>query len=403
MYPRFLTATALALVSSSAAADTHNLEIYGFAQVDAIQDFDRVNPAWDATLRPSRIPTEDGQFGGDGQSIFSARQSRLGVKGDGVIADRPYEVKFEIDMFGVGQDEGQTTIRLRHAYGSWGPILGGQTHSLFMDIDLFPNIIDYWGPPGMVFLRNPQVRYTFLDKDGWKAAVALEHPSDDIDPGGIRVLDAELAASFQADEELPDLTAQVRYDGEWGHVQLSGIARKVGFETLGTPDNKPSNSKFGWGLALSTNLKWSLATFRLGAVYGEGIASYMNDGGTDLASKINDIPTQPPPTPAQLLEATAVQLLGITAYVDLQWTKQLSSALGYSFTEVDNTNFQGPTAFDKGEYASGNLLWAPSDRILTGIELLWGKRTDNDGDTGQDVRLQYSFKISFTSKDIWGL
>lgn len=46
-------------------------------------------------------------------------------------------------MFGVGLDAGQTTIRLRHAYGSWGPILGGQTHSLFMDIDLFPNIIDY--------------------------------------------------------------------------------------------------------------------------------------------------------------------------------------------------------------------------------------------------------------------
>ena len=48
----------------------HNLELYGFLQLDAIQDFNRVNPDWDATLRPSRIPTVDGQFGGDGQSIF---------------------------------------------------------------------------------------------------------------------------------------------------------------------------------------------------------------------------------------------------------------------------------------------------------------------------------------------
>ena len=55
----------------------HNLELYGFVQLDAIQDFNRVNPNWDATLRPSRIPTEEGQFGGDGQSIFSVRQSRL--------------------------------------------------------------------------------------------------------------------------------------------------------------------------------------------------------------------------------------------------------------------------------------------------------------------------------------
>ena len=52
----------------------HNLELYGFAQLDAIQDFDRVNPDWDATLRPSRIPTEKGQFGCDGQSVFSVRQ-----------------------------------------------------------------------------------------------------------------------------------------------------------------------------------------------------------------------------------------------------------------------------------------------------------------------------------------
>lgn len=66
----------------------HHLELYGFAQVDAIQDFDRVDPSWDATLRPSKIPTDEGTFGDDGQSIFSARQSRLGVKGTGEPAGK---------------------------------------------------------------------------------------------------------------------------------------------------------------------------------------------------------------------------------------------------------------------------------------------------------------------------
>ena len=45
-----------------------------------------------------------------------------------------------------------------------GPRLGmfgiGQTYSNFMDIDVFPNTIDYWGPSGMVFVRNPQLRIT---------------------------------------------------------------------------------------------------------------------------------------------------------------------------------------------------------------------------------------------------
>ena len=96
-----------------------------------------------------------------------------------------------------------------------------------------------------------------------------------------------------------------------------------------------------------------------------------------------------------------MKLLGISAYVDLQWTKQLSSALGYSFTKVDNTNFQEGSAFHKGSYASGNLLWMPADRILAGIELLWGKREDNDGSEGTDFRMQSTFKFSFSSKDIW--
>jgi hypothetical protein len=203
-----------------------------------------------------------------------------------------------------------------------------------MDIDLFPNIVEYWGPPGMVFLRNPQLRYTFLNGGGWTAAVALELPGADIDPGGIRLIDEELATNLRANDELPDLTAMVRYDGDWGHVLLGGIMRKIGFDTLGTPGNEPTGSEFGWGLNLAGVFRWSLATFRLGAVYGEGIATYMNDGGMDLAPSAALIPAPPifPPPPApplnQLVEAEAVPLLGITAYVDFQWTPQLSTAIG---------------------------------------------------------------------------
>jgi hypothetical protein len=386
----------------------NNFELYGFAQLDAIQDFKRVHPDWDGTLRPSRIPTTDGEFGSDGQTLFSVRQSRLGAKASGMLAGKPYEAKFEFDLYGTGVDAGQTTFRVRHMYGSWGPILVGQTNTLWMDADIFPNVLDYWGPPGQVNTRNPQIRFTFLDRDGWRAAVALENPSDDIDAGGIRLIDPELATNIRANEELPDLTAMVRYGGDWGHVQLGGILRKVGFDTVGTEDSEPEGSETGWGVSLSGSAKVSLATSRLGVVHGRGIATYMNDGGMDLAPSADLSPfPQPPIFPPPdiplnlLLEAEAVKLTGMSAYVDLQWTKQLSSALGYSFTKVDNTNFQEATAFHKGSYASGNLLWMPADRILTGIEFLWGKREDNDGNTGTDFRMQSSFKFSFSSKDIW--
>lgn len=369
-------------------------EIYGFAQADYVQDFKRVNPAWDDTLRPSRIPT-NGEFGSNGQSIISVRQTRFGVQAQQPIGGQDLYVKFEFDLFGVGVDEGQTTFRLRHAYGSWGPLLAGQTNSLFMDGDTFPNTIDYWGPAGMVFLRNPQVRYTF--KSGpHQLAAALEKPGNDIDPGNIRTLDPELGSSIQNDEKLPDLTGQYRYTGDWGHVQLAGIVRRVGFETLGTVDNQPKNHKTGWGVNLSSNIKvFSKDVIHLAAVYGEGIASYMNDGGTDLGPRGQ---LQPDGTIAGL-RAGAVPTLGLVAYYDHYWNDVLSTSIGWSQHRQYNLSFQAPEAFASGQYASVNLLWTPHKRILMGGEFLWGQRKDNDGSKGDDSRLQFSFKYAFSSDD----
>jgi DcaP outer membrane protein len=380
-------------------ARDHNLELYGFVQLDTIQDFKRVNPDWEATLRPSRIPTQKGEFGGDGQSIFSVRQTRLGTKATGMLAGKPYEAKFEFDLYGTGVDAGQTTFRVRHMYAKWGPFLAGQTNTLFMDGDIFPNVVDYWGPTGMVFVRNPQVRVTFLDKAGWTAAAALEHPSNDIDPGNIRLIDPDIAANLQPNEELPDLTAAVGYTGKWGHIRLAGILRKIGYETRGTEDNKPSGHNTGWGVNATGSANIGPAVLRLGAVYGRGIATYMNDGGMDLAPAVSTILA--PGNIILVPRAEAVKLLGISAYADINWSKELSSAIGYSFTKVDNTNFQEPIAFHRGDYASANLLWAPAANVLTGAEILWGKRTDNDGDKGTDWRVQGTFKWSFSSKNIW--
>jgi len=384
-----------------------DFEVYGFAQVDLIVDVDgRMNPDWKDAFRPSKIATPEGQFGTDGETSISVKQSRLGAKGSGEAGGRQWEGKFEFDLFGVGSDAGQTTFRLRHAYGKWGPILGGQTNSLFMDGDIFPNVIDYWGPNGMVFLRTPQVRVTFVDNGGITVAAAVEHAGNDIDAGGIRLIDESLAGSIKGKNELPDLTAAVRYGGDWGHVRLGGILRDITYETPGEPDSRPKGDDLGWGLNATGSFKLAdMATFRGGVVYGEGIASYMNDGGMDLApsvSPVADPPVLPPPpgTRVLIVDAEAVPLLGVSAYFDLSWTKELTSSLGYSQVEVDNTNFQTGDTFKRARYASANLLWSPIPRVLTGAEVLWGDRKNLNGESGEAVRMQFSFKVSFSSKDL---
>jgi hypothetical protein len=395
-------ASAVALAGAGAAtAQDAGFEVYGFAQVDYIQDFNRVDPAWEATLRPSKIPTEDGIFGGDGQSIISARQSRLGVRATQDIAGKPLKVVFEFDLYGTGDDAGQTTIRPRHMYGEWGPVLAGQTNTLFMDGDIFPNTVDYWGPNGMVFVRTPQIRYTYRTGPH-KFAAAIEKPGNDIDVGGIRTLEPILGFTFQGDDEAPDLTAQYRYDSGWGHVQIAGLLRSLGYEAVGTAGNEPKGTETGWGANLTSNIKvFKKDVIHLGVVYGDGIATYMNDGGVDMAPNV--LPVVTPPIagvpPVLSLEAEAVPLLGLTAYFDHYWNDQWSSSIGWSQTRIDNTSFQTADAFRSAQYASVNLLYTPDSRILMGGELLWGQREDNDGDHGEDFRIQFSFKYNFSSAD----
>jgi hypothetical protein len=376
-------------------------EVYGFAQADYIQDFNRVDQNWDATLRPSKIPTTKGIYGSDGQGIISVRQSRFGVKASEDVGDQPLSGKFEFDLFGTGVDEGQTTFRLRHAYGSWGPLLAGQTNTVFMDIDTFPNVIDYWGPNGMIFIRTPQIRYTYKS-GGQEFAAALEYVTNDIDPGNIRLFDPALGSNIRNDEKFPDVTMHYRYDDSWGHAQIAGIIRRVGFDTPGTPDNEPKGHKIGWGINLSSNINtWGKDVIHLSGVYGEGIASYMNDGGTDLGPKVVFGPVTPQGiTPVSGLEPAAVPIWGLMAYYDHYWNDRLSSSLGYSLVKVDNTNFQEPSAFQVGEYASVNLLYLPDPDFLIGAEFLWGHRKDRDGANGDDSRLQVSFKYTFSSKDL---
>jgi len=367
------------------AAGTFN--IYGYAQTDLIYDINRVDPQWEDTLRPSKIPTTEGAFGSDGQTSISAKQSRLGFSGN-IPLDNLDELKFkfEFDAFGVGADAGQTTIRFRHMYGEWGMLLAGQTNTLFMDIDVFPNVVDYWGPTGMVFLRTPQIRLTPYRTENSHFSIAVEKPGNDIDVGQVREFDPNLGANIQNDEKAPDVTAQYYTSGSWGHVQLAGILRDVGFDTRGTLDNRPKDDKIGWGLNLGGHIAVLEKDKLIGqVVYGQGIASYMNDGGTDLA----------PGGTLLAPVAQAVHLLGVVGYYDHHWNDRFSTSLGYSLTEVDNTALQQANAYKRGEYASINLLYTPTAKILIGGEMLWGKRTDFGGAHGDDVRFQFTVKYDF--------
>ena len=42
-----------------------------------------------------------------------------------------------------------------------------------------------------------------------------------------------------------------------------------------------------------------------------------------------------------------------------------------------------------------NLLWYPAKNMLTGTELLWGKLEQKNGESQDDVRVQFSTQYKF--------
>src|SRR5258705_6496183 len=160
-----------------------SMEIYGFAMLDMGHDFEQIHPEWFDTLRVTKLPTFEHEFGKDNSTFSGVRQSRLGVKTSTQTSLGELKTIFEFELFGTGVDSGQTTFRLRHAWGEVGHFAAGQYWSPFTDPDAFPNQLEYWGPTGLAWFRNVQFRWTPVAKEHSNLMFALERPGASGDSG----------------------------------------------------------------------------------------------------------------------------------------------------------------------------------------------------------------------------
>ena len=386
----FIVATGSPLVCAQTGEQAKPfLDIYGFAMMDAGYDFKQVHPDWFDVVRPTKLPSYKNQYGADGNTYFSARQTRFGVKSEVPTDIGTLKTIFEFELFGTGVDAGQTTFRLRHAYGELGPVGAGQTWSPFMDIDVFPNSVEYWGPTGMVFFRNVQLRWMPVQGDS-RVTIALERPGASADQGVYkdRIELQDVSPHFP----MPDISGEARLGRKWGYVEAAGILRRIEWEDMGTDQYDLTGHAWGWGINISSNLKtWKNDVIKLQLVYGEGIQNYMNDAPEDIGIESNPGNTTAP------VKGKALPLLGIVAFYDHYWSDRFSSTFGYSRLDIDNSDGQADDAFKTGQYAVANLLFYPVKNAMMGGEFQWGHRSNfRDGWSVPDYRIQFSFKYNFS-------
>lgn len=380
--------TAKATTTQEDKKGESTLQVYGFAMLDFGYEFKQTHPDWFDVLRPTKLPSFKDQFAPDGKTFFGVRQSRLGVKSTTATPFGELKTTFEFELFGSGVDAGQTTFRLRHAYGELGHFGAGQYWTTFGDTDAYPNSLEYWGPNGLVWFRNVQVRWMPL-KGKNSITVALERPGASGDQGVFA--DRIELQGIRPKFDLPDFAAHARFDRDWGHVQIAGLVRRIRWVDVTNDQFDLSGSAVGWGTSLSSHLKFGKKDVgRFQVTYGEGIENYMNDAPVDIGIKKDSS------NPLRPIKGIALPVLGMSSFLDHTWNKQFSSAIGYSLINIENSDGQAADAYHRGHYALANVLFYPYENVMVGGEFQWGQRQNSgDGFASNDYRIQFSFKYNF--------
>src|SRR5215813_4121313 len=139
----------------------------------------------------------------------------------------------QFDFFG---SNGATTPRLRHFYAQLHNVLVGQTNTVFMDPDAWPDIVEFQGPSSGLLARPPQFRYSFPLGKGFSGAISVEQPLTDV---RFTVNGSPATPLTPA----PDGGLRLRYESERGHLYLSSILREI---AVRLPNGGPRSSTFGW-------------------------------------------------------------------------------------------------------------------------------------------------------------
>jgi hypothetical protein len=384
-----LTSLTVLFAPSVIRAEDTRFNIYGFTMLDMGYQTGQSDPKWFDTMRPVKLPAYKDEFGKDGHFFASVRQTRFGVKSWTNTPLGELRTTFEFELFGVGDDAGQTTIRLRHAYGELGQFGAGQYWSTFMDVDAFPNSCEYWGPNGIVWFRNVQVRWMPIQGDT-RLTLALERPGASGDLGDYSSF-VQLSEGLKGRFPMPDLAAQYRAGQPWGYLQVAAVIRYMKWDDVMDDAYDLSGSATGWGVNLSSNVKIKKDVLRLELVYGKGIQNYMNDATVDVGIKPN------PGNAVTPLKGQTIPLLGITAFYDRTWSDKWTSTAGYSRLDMDNTDGQSDDAFKTGQYALVNLLYYPTPGAMLGPELVWGRRENfRDDWSVDDLQIRFEFKYNFS-------
>ncbi|EFK33796.1 DcaP family trimeric outer membrane transporter [Chryseobacterium gleum] len=342
----------------------------GFVHADAMLDFQKFG-AKDGIVAPSIIIPQQNSM----SSYFSVRQSQigLGLKQTDKNGDSPVNAYIEIDFYGPN---GTTTPRLRHGYLQWKKWLIGQTWSNFTDIRIFPNIFDFNGANGAMFLRSIQLRYTEKLSDKESLSFSLE------DPGKVSMTVPKNHPEWKKKSLIPVVTGMYRYGNARDYAKIGATLSPVNYENQ---ENEYTKIGFGGMISFRKHIT-NLDDFRFQASYGKGMAR----NNIVLSGEGYDAVFDPQKNTAEML--SLFNILGIYGH---WWSSKWSSTVYYSYSQVGSSSAIETSLMKRFQNAAINLIYHPYRNLRMGMEGNYASAENFEGMRSDAFRLQFSTSFSF--------
>jgi hypothetical protein len=362
-----------------------SIKIGGFAKGVLIYDMDAPpgassNP--DVTVT-SAIPLEGSAAHQlHGALRMHARQSNINVDVRTPTSYGELDTFILLDFFGQNVAQAQNgantqNARLVLAYGTLGPLLVGQTLSLWYDGDALAETVDPTPTIGVMnglTNRQPQIRYTYAGPNGISLALSIENPENEgVAQAGGAFATGTIGGGSGAIDRIPDFILRARWDQSWGHIAATGIVRDMRLVAVGAP----RVSETGYGGELTGHLNtFGKDTLKGQFLIGKGLGHYMSNFGNSAGMQISTLAATPGVAAVEGLANSWGANIGYTHW----WTNELRSSVtgGYERNQNQTGILTLPVVqngLEKRHYgALVNLIWSPVPQVDLGIEYEWAKR-----------------------------
>ncbi len=302
----------------------------------------------------------------------------------------------EFDFWG-----GNGHMRLRKAYVETGHWQIGQNWNNFGDEVLWPNVMEWEGPPSGIWTRTPHIKYfnTFKNEK-WIYEASLEAPIIDyIALGELEPLVGE------ANQITPELTFAIKNKYDWGHIRISSILRNVRYKL-----NDELDDFIGYGFTFSGIYKTeNKNNLQFQIIAGKGISAYLTsvtglgyDGFPTIDGDFAATPSYGGWIAYEYFFTPIFHtnlVFGITEY-------KFDNMKRYILSENLPNNPIGDVLVLNGDYSSIhsygiiNFMYDPFERMTIGLELDYGiKKVDYNGLANDrfinDIKERDAMRISF--------